>query len=326
MQGRFAHSTARLLRSYTRYTPIRRGKYRLAELARRAWRGPYPETASSRDGRRFVLDRGSGLSDTVFFLGEYERSLSLIVREIVRPGDVCLDVGASFGWYTTLLAELTGPSGAVHAFEPLPEALRLLERNLVLAGAPAHVDVVPGAVGRAASAASPLYTFAGEPLGHASLAAGGRARADVRAVPVTTIDAYLARLDEQAAAGPLGADTGPRPIAFVKIDVEGAELAVVEGASSLVDAPHPPTWVIEMSVITARAFGYHPNDLLARFRPGAAYACYGVDERDGALIPVERFEADEAGANVLCAPRTRALPSSLARRCRRRRPGDFRFT
>jgi FkbM family methyltransferase len=303
---------AELLRTYTRYTPVSRGKYRLAELARRWWRGPYPETAASRDGRLFVMDRTSGLCDTLFFLGEYERAITEIVREIVHPGDVAVDVGAAFGWYTTLLAELCGPTGMVHAFEPLPEAAALLRRNLLLNGSPTHVRVLTDAIGRAPGATQPLYTFDDLPLGHASLAAGGKRPATRRLVTMTSLDAYLT-LNE------------PRPIAFIKIDAEGGELGVLEGASTIVEAGQPPIWVIEMSVITARAFGWHPNDLLARLGAGTLYDCYAIDERDGSLVSITQFGEGEAGANVLCIPRAGRSAPTVQHRLRERRPDDFRL-
>ena len=55
---------------------------------------------------------------------------------LVGPGAVCLDVGAEFGLYTWSLADLVGPTGAVHAVEPQPELGRLLRFGRWLFGAP----------------------------------------------------------------------------------------------------------------------------------------------------------------------------------------------
>lgn len=41
------------------------------------------------------------------------------LRPLVRPGAVCLDIGAEYGLYTWTLSALVGPSGAVHSVEPL---------------------------------------------------------------------------------------------------------------------------------------------------------------------------------------------------------------
>ncbi|HEY0119202.1 MAG TPA: FkbM family methyltransferase [Cellulomonas sp.] len=54
---------------------------------------------------------------------------------LVEPGAVCLDVGAEFGLYTWSLADLVGPSGAVHAVEPQPDLGRLLRFGRWLVGA-----------------------------------------------------------------------------------------------------------------------------------------------------------------------------------------------
>jgi hypothetical protein len=76
---------------------------------------------STVDGARMYADLSTGMCESLYFLGEYEPGVSNVIREVVRPGQVCLDLGANFGWYTTLLHRLTGPGGEVHAFEPVPE-------------------------------------------------------------------------------------------------------------------------------------------------------------------------------------------------------------
>ena len=50
-------------------------------------------------------------------------------------GDVALDIGGNFGWYTTLLSRAVGPGGQVHAFEPRPETYEVLKKNCELNGA-----------------------------------------------------------------------------------------------------------------------------------------------------------------------------------------------
>ena len=50
------------------------------------------------------------------FLGEYEPEQTGWFRECLEPGDAVIDVGASFGYYTTLASALVGPSGKVFAF------------------------------------------------------------------------------------------------------------------------------------------------------------------------------------------------------------------
>ena len=66
------------------------------------------------------------------FLGKYgyfERDLTAAVVDLVEPGDTFYDVGAHFGFYSVLAADLVGSSGAVHSFEPTPQTYEVLSEN-----------------------------------------------------------------------------------------------------------------------------------------------------------------------------------------------------
>src|SRR3989304_1504431 len=62
--------------------------------------------------------------------GTYEQALVSAVVPLIRPGWICFDVGAHFGYYALLLAALVGEQGTVHAFEPVPYNVRLLELHV----------------------------------------------------------------------------------------------------------------------------------------------------------------------------------------------------
>ncbi len=51
----------------------------------------------------------------------------------IRPGDVCVDVGANIGYFTAIMAQLAGPLGKVFSFEPVPENFSILKRNSEIA-------------------------------------------------------------------------------------------------------------------------------------------------------------------------------------------------
>src|SRR5205823_7493131 len=65
----------------------------------------------------------------IYYFGVWESRQTRAVKRIVRPGDVCFDVGANIGWYTLLLSQLASPGGQVHAFEPDARAYHQLEEN-----------------------------------------------------------------------------------------------------------------------------------------------------------------------------------------------------
>jgi FkbM family methyltransferase len=284
---------SRLVRLYTFHTPIRRGRHRLADVALARWRDlPSSLEVVTRDGDRLVVDPRSTMWRYAYFHGEYEPALSRLVARVVRPGDVCLDIGANIGWYTVLLARLAGPAGTVHAFEPNPPVFARLEENLRLAGSPATVVRHLVALGNARGTAK-LHVFAGVADGHASLSAQGRDDFATVTCPVRPLDDVL----EEAHTG---------PVAFAKMDVEGSERSVLEGAPRLLAQRVPPVWLIEMARATSRTFGYGPDALVALLRASGPTRFFAVDEARGRLGEIRGFAPGDVGANVLCVPEARA--------------------
>ena len=283
---------ARLVRLYTFHTPLRKGRHRLANLALARWRNP-PESLEvlTRGGDRLIVDPRSTMWRYAYFHGEYEPALSRLVARVVRPGDVCLDVGANAGWYTVLLGRLVGPSGAVHAFEPNPPAFARLVENVALAGTPRNVHLHALGLGPGNLSAD-LHIFEGIADGHASFSDQGREG-------FSKVTCSVRRLDE------LLAEEGIDRVSFVKLDVEGAELGVLEGAGRLIAGATPPVCLIEMARETTRTFGYGPGALIDVLRSSSDYRFFAIDEVAGRLGEVRGFPSGDPGANVLCVPAAR---------------------
>lgn len=131
-------------------------------------------------------------------------------------GGLLIDAGANLGWYAVLLHRLDG--ARVIAFEPDPENLGLLHDNLALNGADA-VEVVACALSDRPGTAV-LHRYRDINLGRHSLRPDGRAAGQLE-VSVSTLDQCLAGL---------GADAGR--VAFMKVDVEGHEPALLRGATA----------------------------------------------------------------------------------------------
>ena len=72
------------------------------------------------------LDLRSPHAELAMYCGWFEPLETQILRQLTAPGAVCVDAGASIGFHTLWLAALTGPTGAVHAFEPSPPAFERL--------------------------------------------------------------------------------------------------------------------------------------------------------------------------------------------------------
>jgi FkbM family methyltransferase len=165
-------------------------------------------------GRWWLLESRGKLARIL--LGTYEPEQTRLFAETIRPGDTVLDVGAHVGYYTVLSAVLVGPSGAVWSFEPNPVNAGFLRRHAEINGL-RQVRVTQAAVADAEGTAR--FDFGtGSGTGH--LSSDG-------AIEVRTL-----RLDDVCAANSIV----PRA---VKIDVEGAEAAVLEGFAATIDAARP---------------------------------------------------------------------------------------
>ena len=163
-------------------------------------------------GLRWVA--GSGMAN--FWLGTYEREkVEAFYREI-SPASVVYDVGANVGIYTVLACRAVGPSGRVFAFEPVAANLEFLRRNVGV-NRFSNCEIVPAAVSDKNGAVS-FASGGGSCLGKIS------DRGEY-SVPSLTLDSFV------AAGHPL-----PR---LMKIDVEGAEAAVLAGARESLAAALP---------------------------------------------------------------------------------------
>ena len=279
-----------MVRLYTYNTPVSKGKYQLYETALKLCKHRHDSIkAGVKDGRRFWVNLTTGMHSQVFFLGEFETAVTTIAASLVKPGDVCLDVGANFGWYTTLFQARTGDRGAVHSFEPVPATFRELRRNYELIGSPANVSINNVALGDKTGTVS-LNVFDGLPTGHASLSSQGRSDASVFECPMITLDSYLE-------------DRGIERVDFLKVDIEGAEMMFLNGAKKLFEQEVPPIFLMEMARQQTSNFDYLPNDLIEFIGANGDYNFYAVNEFDTKLCLIEGFKPYDIGANVFCIPR-----------------------
>jgi FkbM family methyltransferase len=179
-------------------------------------------TLATRTGDLFEADLSSFLEWELFVFGAFEGHFAELFRHLVRPGDRCLDVGANVGVHTIRLAKLAGPTGEVLAFEPDPELARRARGNVQL-NEVANVRVIEAAAADRNSTAV-LYRpgTADTNRARASLLHHAYLTGRKQEVPTVTID-----------------DSCPAPVALIKIDVEGAEAAVVAGAAATISRDHP---------------------------------------------------------------------------------------
>jgi FkbM family methyltransferase len=152
------------------------------------------------------------------FLGSYEPTQTAWFKQCLRPGDVFIDVGASFGYYTTLGALLVGPTGTVFAFEPSPIASQVIE-EMINDSKLQNIVLAQMAVGKEAGSVS-LFLPTTRNVHSPSILPSDPSFVPVQ-VPMIALDRFepLEKVSK---------------IKLVKIDVEGYEPDVLAGMEQLV--------------------------------------------------------------------------------------------
>jgi len=157
--------------------------------------------------------------------GVWEPSETAAFLAHLREGMCVFDVGANIGYYTLLAARAVGSSGRVWAFEPEPHNFALLTRNVTENGF-ANVRLINAAVSDRAGVLRLHLDDAN--FGAHSLEVGSVRTSSGRSVEVETV--FLDRFAEEASTFEAGV--------LVKVDVQGAEALVVEGAQRLLGLPN----------------------------------------------------------------------------------------
>ncbi len=223
------------------------------------------------DNRKFHFDPTVPVSRlyTLPISGSFEPKETEFLRKLVKPTWVCIDIGACFGWYTTLLASNVGSDGFVHAFEPLPDNYAELVLNIELN----ELDNVGiERIGLSNRTQSSILVRDPDAVSGVVDTGSNSSESDRFEVSMSRLDDYVGRV-------------GIRRIDFIKIDVEGHERAVLEGGVTAI-RKFRPTLMIEIQRHSTTAFGYEPVDLFDDL-VGLRYRCWRVDS-DASLVPVVR--------------------------------------
>jgi FkbM family methyltransferase len=225
----------------------------------------------------------------LFFYGVHELDVDWICSHILHSGDIFVDIGACFGYHTISSALRVGFTGQVYALEPQPDMFATLQNNL-LENDLNNVTADHLALSDQAETLQ-LHRFADLGVGHTSISSQGREVSQVISTAAVTLDDYAER-------------RGINNVTLVKLDVEGAELKVLRGATRLLSASSPPMWVMEINDETAGACGYHPRDLLALLaQHGYKFYQPVWGRMIRTVVRLEPCSADHIGngMNLLCA-------------------------
>ena len=181
--------------------------------------------------------------------GAYEPELVYLLKKTLKPGMTVLDLGANIGYFSVISAALVGQNGQVHAFEPMPQNLIRLRKNLEpFRWAMAHPYGVANVTGEV-----PIH-YSDKEAGWASM----HDQHNLANLPCTSTVSAI-RLDDW-----LQTNSVDR-IDFIKLDIEGSELDALLGARQALSHFHP-------TIVAETKGGWH-HDEIRQLLSAARYEC-----------------------------------------------------
>jgi FkbM family methyltransferase len=223
---------------------------------------------------------------------EYEPEVAEAMRQILRPGDCFVDVGAASGLHTVPAAKLVGPDGKVLAFEPGPQNLPAL--RAAVAALP-QVEIVEQPL---SSAVGPGTFYLNRDNENNSLwdpgewPGAGNEKTKASPQPVEVFFETLDRVTEARSLNPR----------LIKIDTEGAEELILRGAAALLFEKAPPFIIAELHEFGLEKLGCSQQSLRTLMLR-AGYATFALSRSGAApkLIPADQELRSQYILNLLFA-------------------------
>jgi len=157
--------------------------------------------------------------------GVWEENTTEFIRRHLKPGQTFVDVGANVGYFSVLASRLVGAKGQVYAFEAAADNFALLQRNLAANGC----QNVAAQQVAAADVDGEALLIRKPDAGHHTLIGASREGGDTEVVKCARLNSLLPLVQP----------------AMVKIDVEGAERLVLQGAEEWLRTSEPITVIVE---------------------------------------------------------------------------------
>jgi FkbM family methyltransferase len=226
VQPRWDNEFERVIASLTRLYPLYRGRGRLA-LSKWLRTSPGRDVAGSTSlstGEAIFVFEDDYIGRMVRFFGDLDPAISSVVRSLLRPGDLAIDVGANVGVITLQMASRVGRQGRVVSFEPIPDLFALLMRSIEANG---FENVLAMNCALSSSNGKGAMNVASANYGVASLDEQGGTSCEMRRLDDVIVEQQIQRAR------------------LMKIDVEGHEEEVLRGAPSMLRDLRPEFVVFE---------------------------------------------------------------------------------
>jgi FkbM family methyltransferase len=226
----------------------------------------------------YVDTRSTDIAPHLLLTGSWEPEELRAFRRLLRPGDLALDLGAHVGVYALSAAEVVGPAGRVHAFEPNPRSAGLLRRSLAVNGFAGFAEVHLLAAGAAAGASTMMIRPEMEGGGFLD-------RATPSVVP--RADGFQTLTVQVVALDTLFPDPATR-LGVAKLDIEGMEGQALLGMRRLLERSPEARLMLEWAPAMLAGQGM-PGPELVAFLQGLGFRFWRIGP-DAALEPLPGTE------------------------------------
>lgn len=229
---------------------------------------------------RVVWNDTGGCGHEIWRSGWYEPPTVKAISDLLSPGMTFFDVGANMGQYTLLAA---GLKCNVHSFEPAPAMIEFLSHNVEPVKEQVRINQFA-----LTDSEEPLILHMAKPhnVGATSFRDQYCASGETLQVACTTIDNYMSK-------------NGITRVDVMKIDVEGAESAVLKGAKKLLSSPHAPAIVLEYEESAQERFGSSCAEITSLLT-AHGYTLERITP--SGIIPYVPKQPDDFSFNVLARP------------------------
>lgn len=216
--------------------------------------------------------------------GFLEPETVTMVQRLLRPGMTFVDAGAHCGQYTLVAASAVGRDGRVHSFEPDPQTFALLAAN-VRENRATNVSLNQLALAEQDGRAT-LFLGDAHNVGANSLAPAIEYSGRQIEIKCARLDGYLS-------------GAGVEHVDLMKIDVEGAEIKLLRGASALLEGDKRPLLIVEFNDFTQVQQGQSCREL-ADLLISLGYSLYRIGPEAG----LGQYATEDTSVyfNVLAAP------------------------
>ena len=199
---------------------------------------------SEIQGSKMFLDPGDSLNLSIN--GVYGELDTQIIRDEIKEGDIVIDVGANIGYYTLIFAQLVGKTGKVFAFEPESKNFEILKKNVKINNY--NNVIVEQKIISDKSGKMKLFISDSDIVGHRIQQMGNFKKfIEVESV---TLDEHMKKLNLD------------KKINFIKIDVEGAEPKVLQGAKKILEQNSKLKIFTEFNRDVIKKYDSNPEDML----------------------------------------------------------------